>query len=231
MNILAIITARGGSKGIKNKNLYPLNGKPLIYYTINSAIKSRFLKNIVLSTDSLRIKNYVKKFKQIDIPFLRPKRLAGDNALTLPVLKYTLLKYEKIIKKKFDYVLLLQPTCPLRSSYDIDTAIELLLKKKVDSVISVTDVGANHPLRMKKILPNGKLSNFIKQKKIDNMMPRQALPKAYIRNGAIYITSRKLIMKNFISSKDTIAYSMPEERSINIDGLSDITLAKSFISK
>ena len=230
-SFLAIIPARGGSKGIKNKNLYLIKNKPLIYYTIQSAIKSKYLNTIILSTDSKKISQYVKKFPKIKIPFLRPKKLAGDKVLTLPVLKYTLLRYEKILKKKFDFIVLLQPTSPLRTSKDIDNSIKLLTKKKTDSLISVTSVGANHPLRMKKILKNNILSNYVFQKNIDNMNPRQSLPKVFIRNGAIYIASRELILKNKISSKKTIAYEMSEDRSINIDNYKDIILLKHVIKK
>ena len=123
---LAIIPARGGSKGIKNKNLHLIKKKPLIYYTIKSALNSKYLNSIVLSTDSKNIQNYVKKFSKIRIPFLRPKKLSGDKVLTLPVLKYTLLRYEKLVKKNFDFVVLLQPTSPLRISKDIDDSIKLL---------------------------------------------------------------------------------------------------------
>lgn len=230
-SFLAIIPARGGSKSIKNKNLYLIKKKPLIYYTIKSAINSKFLNTILLSTDSIKIANYVKKFSKIKIPFLRPKKLAGDKVLTLPVLKYTLLRYEKTLKKKFDFVVLLQPTSPLRTSKDIDNSIKLLNKKKTDSLISVTSVGANHPLRMKKILKNKRLNNYISQKNTDNMNPRQTLPKVFIRNGAIYITSRQLILKNKISSKKTIAYEMSEDKSINIDNHKDIILLKHVMKK
>ena len=202
-----------------------------IYYTIKSAINSKFLNTILLSTDSIKIANYVKKFSKIKIPFLRPKKLAGDKVLTLPVLKYTLLRHEKTLKKKFDFVVLLQPTSPLRTSKDIDNSIKLLNKKKTDSLISVTSVGANHPLRMKKILKNKRLNNYISQKNTDNMNPRQTLPKVFIRNGAIYITSRQLILKNKISSKKTIAYEMSEDKSINIDNHKDIILLKHVMKK
>ncbi len=230
-SFLAIIPARGGSKSIKNKNLYIIKKKPLIYYTIKSAINSKYLNTILLSTDSIKIANYVKKFSKIKIPFLRPKKLAGDKILTLPVLKYTLLRYEKIFKNKFDFVVLLQPTSPLRTSNDIDNSIKLLNKKKTDSLISVTSVGANHPLRMKKILKNKRLNNYISQKNTDNMNPRQTLPKVFIRNGAIYIASRELILKNKISSKKTIAYEMSEDKSINIDNYKDIILLKHVMKK
>jgi CMP-N-acetylneuraminic acid synthetase len=170
-SFLGIIPARGGSKSIKNKNLYLIREKPLIFYTIKSAVNSKYLSDTVLSTDSKKIANYVKKFSKIKIPFFRPKKLAGDKILTLPVLKYTLLKYEKLIKRKFDFVVLLQPTSPLRTSKDIDNSIKLLIKKKTDSLISVTSVGANHPLRMKKILSNNRLTNFVNQKTFDNMKP------------------------------------------------------------
>lgn len=146
-------------------------------------------------------------------------------------MKYTLLRYEKILKKKFDFVVLLQPTSPLRSSKDIDNSIKLLLNKKTDSLISVTSVGANHPLRMKKILKNNRLVNYVSQKSIDNMNPRQTLSKVFIRNGAIYITSRELILGNKISSKKTIAYEMDKDKSINVDDYKDIILLKHIIKR
>lgn len=230
-SFLAIIPARGGSKSIKNKNLYLIKNKPLIYYTIKSALGSKYLDSVVLSTDSKKITNYVKKFPKIKIPFSRPKKLAGDKILTLPVLKYTLLKYEKLIKRKFDFVVLLQPTSPLRTSKDIDNSIKLLIKKKTDSLISVTSVGAHHPFRMKKILRNNILTNFVNQKCFDNMKPRQTLSKVYIRNGAIYIVDRKLILRNKISSKKTIAYEMNRKQSINIDDYNDIILLRNVLKK
>ncbi len=228
---LAIIPARGGSKSIKNKNLFLINKKPLIFYTIRSALKSKYLTTTVLSTDSKIIARYVKNFPKIKIPFLRPKKLSGDRVLTLPVLKYTLLRYEKLMNVKYDFVVLLQPTSPLRSAKDIDNSISLLIKKKTDSLISVTSVEANHPLRMKIILKNKRLANYVKQKSFDNMKPRQTLPKVYIRNGAIYIMSRELLMKNKISNKKTIAYYMDQSSSINIDDYKDIILLKHIINK
>jgi CMP-N,N'-diacetyllegionaminic acid synthase len=228
---LAIIPARGGSKGIKNKNLFLINQKPLIFYTVKAALSSKHLSTIVLSTESKKIATYVKKFPKIKIPFLRPKKLSGDRVLTLPVLKYTLLRFEKLTNIKYDFIVLLQPTSPLRTAKDIDDSINLLKKKKTDSLISVTSVGANHPLRMKKILKNNRLINFVKQKSYDNMKPRQSLPKVYIRNGAIYIISRKLLMMNKISSKRTVAYEMSQNRSLNIDDYKDIILLKHIFNK
>ena len=135
MKFLAIIPARKNSKSIKNKNFVKFCSKPLIYWTIDAALKSKNLDHIIVSTDSIEIRNYAKKFN-LSTPHLRPKRLSTDEASTLSVINY---EVEELEKKNhhFDYIVLLQPTSPIRDSSHIDEAINLIkLDKKADSLVS-----------------------------------------------------------------------------------------------
>ena len=227
--ILAVIPARGGSKSIVNKNIVKINGKPLINYTIKAAIKSTFLTDVVVSTDSSKIAKVASK-AGLKIPFLRPKHLSGDKVLSIQVVVHALKEMEKKNKKKYDYIVLLQPTSPLRSTKDIDLSLKKLTNSNANSLISVTEVGGNHPNRMKKIV-KGKLVNYANLN-FEDMRPRQVLPKIYIRNGSIYASKRKLILKNKVFAQTkSLAYVMPKERSINIDGILDLQLAKIYLKK
>lgn len=225
--ILAVIPARKNSKRVPNKNMQLISRKPLIYYTISEALKSKKITHTILTTDSKKIFNYGEKFKKLSIPFLRPSKLAGDKIESLPVVKHALISMEKLNKIKYDFILLLQPTCPMRKSLDIDKAINLIISKKADSVISVSDVGPNHPFRMKKILKNGKLSNIFPSLKNENMKPIQKLKKFFIRNGAIYISKRSVIYRDkSLVGKKVYPYLMPSETSVNIDTLDDLYQAR-----
>lgn len=225
--ILAIIPARKNSKRVINKNMRLINKKPLIHYTISQSLKSKKITDVVLSTDSQKILDYGKKYKELNTPFLRPSKLAKDRTETFPVIEHAMLFMEKLKKIQYDFILLLQPTCPLRTYFDIDNAIDLLIKKKADTVISISDVGPNHPLRMKKILKNGQLANIFNHLKNENMQPIQNLEKIYIRNGAIYISKRNVISKfKSIVGKKIYPYLMSSDKSINIDTEDDLILAK-----
>ena len=223
-NILGVTLARGGSKGIKNKNLSKINGKPLIYFTIKEAIKSKKITNYVVSTDSYKIKSVAQKYKA-ETPFTRPKKFSGDKSSSASALKHALTKCEKIYNKKFDYVIELMATNPLKSVTDIDNVIEILLKNKADSVIAVNQLFDHHPARIKKII-NGKLFDFAIKEKLESR--RQDLkPNAYIRSGSIYAMSRKYVMqgKRYFSGR-SLAYILPHERTINIDDENDLLIAK-----
>jgi len=226
---LAVIPARSGSKSIKNKNIVKINGNPLINYTIKAALKSKYLTDVVVSTDSLKIAKIALK-AGAKVPFIRPKNISGDKALSIHVVLHALKQMEKITKEKYDYVVLLQPTSPLRSINDINLSLKKLIKSKANSLISVTNVGGNHPNRMKKIVKN-KLINYANLN-FEDMRPRQNLPKVYIRNGSIYASKRNLILKDKVFAKTkSLAYVMPNERSINIDNKIDLYLAKLFLKR
>tara|TARA_B100000287_G_C20659754_1_gene789783 strand:- start:813 stop:1526 length:714 start_codon:yes stop_codon:yes gene_type:complete len=223
--ILGVIPARGGSKGIPKKNLVNLGGKPLIAHTIECAKSAKLLTDFIISTDDNEISKVSETFGG-KVPFLRPKNLATDSALSTSVIKHALKKMEEIKNIKYDYVMMLQPTSPFRKSTDIDSSIDMIINSNADSLISVVDVEGNHPFRMKRITGKNKLVNFIDQG-FEDMRSRQELPKVYIRSGTIYLSKRELILNNnsFVG-ENCIAYTIPNERSVNIDTELDLMLAK-----
>ena len=224
INILGITLARGGSKGIKDKNLVKIKGKPLIYYTIKEAKKTKEITNYIVSTDSSKIKKVAEKYK-VKVPFLRPKKFSQDSSSSASALKHALIECEKIFNKKFDYVVELMATNPLKKASDIKNTIKILLKNKSDSVIAVNQLFDHHPARIKKIV-KGKLYDFAIKEKLESR--RQDLkPNAYVRSGSIYAMSRRYVMneKRYFSGK-SLAYILPLERTINIDDKNDLIIAK-----
>ena len=228
MKILGVIPARGGSKGVKEKNIKTLFDKPLIAYSIESALKSN-LSDVIVSTDSNKIKSIAKKFSA-NVPFIRPSELSSDSSSSIDVAIHALKSMENINSCKYEAIMLLQPTSPFRTSDDINACIELLIKKDdADSVISVVNVGSNHPARMKYIF-DGILVDppFCEKKENQN---RQELEPMYIRNGVIYLTRSKTINKRSFKGKKCLAYEMPTSRSLNIDTQFDFELCEWLIDK
>ena len=229
INILGVTLARGGSKGIKNKNLVKIKGKPLIFYTIKEARKTKEITNYIVSTDSSKIKKVAQKYKA-DVPFIRPKKFSKDNSSSASALKHALIECEKIFNKKFDYVVELMSTNPLKKAQDIKSVIKILLKNKSDSVIAVNQLFDHHPARIKKII-KGKLYDFAVKEKLESR--RQDLkPSAFVRSGSIYAMSRHYVMneKRYFSGR-SLAYILPLERTINIDDKNDLIIAKQKLKK
>lgn len=221
--VFAVIPARGGSKGIPKKNIYPLCKKPLISYTIESAIKSKEIHHLIVSTDSYEIAEVARSYS-VDVPFIRPQALSSDTALAVDVIKHAITHEEKRLQIRFDYVVMLQPTTPLKLTEDIDGAIQKLIQTGCESIVTMVDVGANHPARMYKI-NNDKLVAVMDEGIA--MRPRQELPPIYIRNGAVYAFKREVIDKyNALLGNDVRPYVMPIDRSINIDSHIDLYLAE-----
>lgn len=228
MKILGVIPARGGSKGIPRKNIKMLKGRPLIAYTIEAAKQSKLLTHSVVSTDDKEIRAIALKFGA-EVPFLRPKKLALDRALAIPTIQHSVCAMEKIKNIKYDYVVMLQPTTPLRSGDDIDTALRSLISSKADGIISIVDVGNWHPMKMKKVV-KGRLIDYLKPP-MENP-PRQILPKVYMVNGAIYATKKDVLMKkNTFQGRRCLGYLMPVERSVNIDSLADFLVAEYYLKE
>jgi CMP-N,N'-diacetyllegionaminic acid synthase len=227
MRVLGIIPARGGSKGILHKNLAPLLGKPLLAYTAQAALASHRLTRTVLSTDDEKIAEIGKQLG-IDVPFMRPAELAGDDVPTLPVLQDVVRKLEAS-GERYDAILTLQPTNPLRRVEDIDGAIELLERTGADSVLSFVDVGERHPARMKWIDSNGRVSDPPFSEAFEGQ-PRQQLNKLYLREGSIYLTRRSVLMEqNSLKGNDCRAWIIPEERARNIDTPFDLRIAEQIL--
>lgn len=229
-NILGVVPAREGSKSVPSKNIKPLLGHPLIYYTIEASKESSLLSNFVVSTESEEIAQVCQSYN-IQIPFLRPKELAKADVESHPVVKHALREMEKLENITYDIIVMLQPTAPLRLAQDIDQAIELLIDTGADSVVSVVEVGGAHPLRMKRIVGNDRLINYVDQG-FENMKPRQQLPPVYIRNGAIYASRREVVTDlHSLVGEDCRAYIMPKDRSVNIDTSYDFLLAEQILSE
>jgi len=217
-SFLTIIPARQGSKGIKNKNLSLVKSKPLIYYTLKAAKESKLIKDVVVTTDSKVIYNYSKKFNFFLIK--RPRKISGDNSKIISAIKHVL--KHKSFKKKYHYIILLQPTSPLRTSYNIDQAINLFLKKSAETLVSVRKVNDDHPARMYR--KNRGYLMPIFPKLVD--CNRQKLGSIYHRNGAIYIFSIKNILKGKLYGKNILPFIMNQKSSINIDNKLDLKLLK-----
>ena len=224
--VLGVIPARGGSKTIPRKNIRDLLGIPLIAYTIREALKAKTLTRLIVSSEDSEILAVARKYGA-ETPFVRPRELATDDSLTIDVVIHAITTVEEQEGTKYNYVVVLQPTTPLRTAEDIDTAVMKLIESGADSVISIVNVGAIHPYRMKTIV-NGLLVDYADEE-IENM-PRQKLPPVYIRNGSIYATKRDvLVEERTFKGKTCIPYEMPEERSVNIDNKFDLMLAESLL--
>jgi len=224
MNILGVIPARGGSKSVPRKNLVDLLGKPLIAYTIEAAKDSRRLSHFVVSSEDAHILEVARQLGA-PAPFVRPQELATDQAPSLPVVQHAIREMERILGLTFDFVVLLQPTTPMRRGEDIDAALDKLTATGADSVISVCDVGPYHPARMRRIVDDRLVELPIKEPR--EMARRQDLSPVYIRNGAIYAARRDVVMlENSMVGADCRAFVMPEERSVNIDGRLDLLMAE-----
>lgn len=218
--ILAVIPARAGSKRLPNKNILPLVDKPLIAWTIESAIESKIFDEIMVSTDGSEIADIAKKFGAT-VPFVRSESLASDIATSVDVVLDVLQKYS-YLGKDFDVVVLLQPTSPLRSSQDILAAIDLFYEKSASSLLSVCEV--DHPSQWcNKLDPSLSMDNFMRN---DQASRSQDFEKEYRINGAVYVIDIKkfLIEKKFIM-KPSFAYVMPRSRSIDIDEEVDFKIA------
>lgn len=202
--VLAIIPARSGSKGLKNKNIKLFNKKPLLSWTINQAIKSRYIDRVYVSTDSQKILKKISNFN-LEIPFLRPKRLSQDRSKSEDVLIYELNKIEKYFQEKFDLIVLLEPTNPLRYKGDIDKAIKQIAKsKKFGSLIGIGKIKFS-PELVYKLDKTKKIQRvFNNLKKVSR---RQDAKNFFFPSGTIYIVKKKnLLLEKKIYTKNSMGY-------------------------
>ena len=228
--ILAVIPARGGSKGVPRKNIRPICGKSIIAYTIETALAARHLLwRTIVSTDDPEIAAIARTHGS-EVPFIRPDDLSGDMVPTLPVLQHAVRFVEQQDGLTLDWILLLQPTSPLRTWQDIEAALNLARDGGCDSVISVVQVIPEHPVFVKRIEDNRLLPFCIEEK--EGTRRQDCQPPAYIRNGAIYLTRRDVLMKhNSIWGRIIRPYIMPPQRSVNIDNELDFKLAEIMLAE
>ncbi|CUU48164.1 cytidylyltransferase domain-containing protein [Clostridium beijerinckii] len=224
--VLAIIPARSGSKGIKDKNIKNLNGKPLMAYTIEEAIKSKVFEEVIVSTDSEKYKKIAEEYGAW-VPFLRDKKLAEDTSTTIDVIEDVLLKL-KNIKKEYDALMILQPTSPLRDEYDIRGAFKLFCEKKANSVVSMCECDYA-PQLTKRLNDEMKLDGFLSN---INKIRRQDLGNFYRLNGAIYLMKIQYFLKyKYIYQENSYAFIMDKRKSIDIDDLDDFEYTEFLMQK
>lgn len=227
--MIAIIPARGGSKGLPGKNIKMLCNKPLIVYTIEAAIRSRKIDRVIVTTDSEEIA-YTARQYGAEIPFIRPANLAEDDSCAVDVYLHAVEFLQEKDGIFLDKFVVLLPTVPLRDEVDIDNAINIFQKKKATTLISVVeaDIPASWYYRMN---GDGVIQNAGFDRK-DSMNNRQKNDKYYIPNGAIYILDYKLLKsQGTYYAKDTIGYVMPRAKSVDIDSMDDFKYAEYLIKE
>jgi N-acylneuraminate cytidylyltransferase len=224
-DVLIIIPARGGSKGIPRKNIKSLNGKPLIYYAIDTARAITTDDNICVSTDDVEIKSVAETYG-LEVPFLRPKELSTDTAGTYEVLLHALDYYEKQ-GKHYDIVLLLQTTSPFRTAEHVKEALTLYDKSEADMVVSVKECAANPYYNVFEEDTDGYLHIC---KGNGNIFRRQDAPKVYEYNGAIYIMDAEELKRTHMHRlPHRIKYVMDEKSSFDLDTMEDWNMAETMI--
>ena len=221
MKNIAIITARSGSKGLKDKNIKLLEGKPLLAYSVEAALQSECFECVHVSTDSEKYAEIAKQYGA-DVPFLRDSILATDTAGTWDVLRACMKQYD-MLGQWFDTVTLLQPTSPLRDAEDIRQAFEIFITKDADSVISVCE--AEHSPKLCNTLDRDRCMNgFVDLEKVGR---RQDMGTYYRLNGAIYIQKTELLLKEEnLYGSNSFAYVMSQEHSVDIDTELDFHIAE-----
>jgi CMP-N,N'-diacetyllegionaminic acid synthase len=225
--ILAIVPARGGSKGLPQKNILDCAGKPLIAWSIEAALKSKYVDRVLISTDCDKIAKIAKNYNAW-VPFIRSPNLAKDDSSSIDVVKDALIK-AKNDGYEAEYLVLLQPTSPLRSTIHIDEAIERYFSSRLndtDTLVSVKEIDNKVLWVMEKDNANGYLSRLFKNN-LENKHRRQDLPRCYIPNGAIYIANVEGF-DNFFGD-NTLSYMMDEKSSIDIDYQQDIDEVKQIL--
>lgn len=220
--VLAIIPARGGSKGLPGKNIKELCGKPLIAWSIEQAKSCSDIDRMVVSTDDKGIADVARKYGA-EVPFMRPAELANDTASTTDVIFHAINWLKEHQDFQSEYILLLQPTSPLRIAEDIEGAIRMLKDKDAQAVVSVCETD-HHPWWSSTLPENSSMKDFLRPEILNKC--RQDLPVFYQLNGAIYLADTDYLHEcNGFFGPDTFAYKMPESRSVDIDSDLDFKLA------
>ncbi|WP_122641314.1 acylneuraminate cytidylyltransferase family protein [Romboutsia sp. Marseille-P6047] len=218
---LAIIPARAGSKGIKDKNIISINGKPLIAYSIEAALKSKYIDKVVVTTDGQKIASVSKKYGA-EVPFIRPSYLASDKSKTIDTVMHCIDEVKKL-GEEYDYMVLLQPTQPMREAFHIDEAIELILEKDEEALVSISKV-KEHPVLMRTIDEDGYCKNLLN---VSSTVRRQDFPEFYKVNGAIYINKINENLNLETSLNDNkLTYIMDENYDVDIDEMLDVHIAE-----
>jgi len=221
--VLGIVPARGDSKGIPGKNVRLLAGQPLLYYTVKAAKGAGIIDRVILTTDSEEIAE-VGRGLGLEVPFLRPPELARDDTPMLPVVEHAVASLEKDDWKP-EVVVLLQPTAPLRRPEHIVQAVSILRETRCDSVVSVVPVPEHFSPHYVMKITEGRLIHFLPEGHA--ITRRQDAPRAYYRDGTVYVTWRNVVMETHsLYGEDCRPLLLSEEESINIDTMEDWTTAE-----
>ena len=229
--MLAIIPARGGSKGIPRKNIKLLAGKPLLYYILTAALGSKLLTHVVVSSDDAEILSVAERYGGKKVCLQRSGNLAEDDTPDLPVFIHALESMEKINNCRYDYVVMLHTTSPLITSVDIDGTLEKLFTTGADSAVSVYEVNDFHPKKLMKI-KDGKLAPYVAEFAELTTSRRQDVQPVYKRNGGIYASKRYVVTElGRVWGDHVVPYIMPDTASVDINSQVDFILAEALMQK
>lgn len=223
--ILALIPARGGSKGIKRKNIIDVCGKPLLAYSIEAAAKSSYVDDVVVTTDDPEIADTAVKWGA-EVPFLRPAEYASDTAKSIDAVLHAVRELKRQ-GREYDILVLLQPTQPLRTAEDIDRALDCFLEYQMQGLVSVCEV-EEHPILMRTIGADGRLERVLS---CGSTVRRQDMPAFYKVNGCIYINAVKELSETTSFNDNPIPYVMDRKRSIDIDSYEDLERLRRIVSE
>lgn len=225
---LAIIPARGGSKGLPGKNIRPLCGKPLIVWSIETGLKSQYIDEVMVTTDSDEIASVARK-SGASVPFLRPSELASDTATSFDVIRHAINFYENELHKKFDYIVLLEPTSPLRDEKDIDMSIEQLLSdRQASAIVGVCKTTSQNPAFLVKKNDKDFLVGYENQDM--RVLRRQEIGEVYFFEGSVYVSKTDaLLAKKTFYHESTLGYEVPKWKSLEIDDLDDIIMVEALM--
>ena len=227
-SILAIIPARGGSKGLKKKNIKELCGKPLLCWSIDAGLKSKYIDEIMVTTDDNQIADVAENYGA-KVPFIRPKFLARDSTPTYNVIEHVIGYYKSILKKEFDYIVLLEPTSPLRECVDIDKSIEKLINSKsAHSIVGISKTESQNPsflvLKNKQSYISGYENSNIE------VIRRQNIKNVFFLEGSIYISKTDIYLhKKTFYHDTTLGYEIEKYKSLEIDDIYDFVMIEALM--
>ncbi|MBO6214960.1 MAG: acylneuraminate cytidylyltransferase family protein [Lachnospiraceae bacterium] len=223
--VLALIPARGGSKGIKDKNIYEIDELPLIAYTIRAAKQCDYVDDIVISTDSEKIAGVAREYGAL-VPFYRPAELASDTATTLDAVRHAITTLSAM-GRDYDILMILQPTSPLRDAADIKGALEVFMAAGQKGLAAVSPVDQS-PILIRTIAPEHHMEKLLN---LSSTVRRQDMPDYYFVNGSIYINAVKDIDENTSFNDNEVPYVMERSHSVDIDEYKDIEEVKWYLSQ
>ncbi len=227
MNFLCIIPARSGSRGIIDKNIKKIKKLTLIEHAYIFAKKFKEFETVIISTDSKKYLKFLEKYNYKFKNFLRPKSLSKKNSTDLEVITFELRRYEKFLKKKFDYVVFFQPTSPIRKKLDIVKCLKTIKKKKPDALWTISRIDTKFNPIKQLLINNSKLSYYSKDGY--KFKSRQLLKNTYIRNGIAYFYSRNAILKFKKILPKKSMYYLIKDKYVNIDTLDELKLARKIL--